>query len=112
MLAMAQRRDWSGHMPGPNGLPGGYPVRLRDGCVELDLPASLSRDEAIAWNRRYEEESGLVVAPDGRATYTGILRERLAALSSGLAAGFYVRDIADAYRQMNDLRSRLERGSS
>ena len=61
MLAMAQRRDWSGHVPGPNGLPGGYPVRLKDGHVELDLPAALTRDEAIAWNLRYEEESGLVV---------------------------------------------------
>jgi hypothetical protein len=112
MLAMAQRRDWRGHVPGPNGLPGGYPVRLKDGHVELDLPASLTRDEAIAWNRRYEEESGLIVTLDGRATYTGILRERLDAFSPGLAGGFHVRDIADACRQMNDLRSRLERRSS
>lgn len=112
MLAMAQRRDWSGHLPGPNGLPGGYPVKFNDGRVELDLPVALTRDEAIAWNRRYEEESGLVVAPDGRAAYTGILRERLQAHSPALAEGFHVRDIADACREMNDLRSRLESRSS
>jgi hypothetical protein len=112
MLAMAQRRDWSGHVPGPNGLPGGYPVRLKDGHVGLDLPPLLTRDEAIAWNRRYEEESGLIVTPDGRAAYTGILRDRLGALSPALAEGFHVRDIAVACRQMNDLRSRLENRSS
>lgn len=112
MLAMAERRNWSGHAPGPNGLPGGYPVKLKDGRVELDLPAALTRDEAIAWNRRYEEESGLVVTPDGRAAYTGILRERLGVLSHALSEGFHVRDIADACRQMNDLRSRLEQRSS
>jgi hypothetical protein len=112
MLAMAQGQDWSGHVPGPRGLPGGYPVRLNAGEIDLDLPTSLTRSEAIAWNLRYEEESGLVVGPDGRAVYTGILRERLAALSPALAGGFHVRDIADVYRAMNDLRSRLERSTS
>jgi hypothetical protein len=109
MLALAQGRDWSGHVPGPHGLPGGYPVRLRGGVLDLDLPSGLARNEAIAWNLSYEEESGLVVLANGRAGYTGILRERLRALSPTLADGFHVRDIADVYRDMNDLRSRLER---
>lgn len=111
-LAMAHGRDWSGHVPGPHGLPGGYPVRLTSGTLDLDLPSALTREEAIAWNLRYEEESGLVVSPDGRATYTGTLRERLQALSPALAGGFHVRDIAHVYRDMNDLRSRLERNAA
>jgi hypothetical protein len=109
MLAMAHGHDWRGHVPGPRGLPGGYPVRLKAGDIDLDLPASLTRSEAIAWNLRYEQDSGLVVGSDGRATYTGTLRERLAALSPGLAGGFHVGDIDNVYRDMNDLRSRLER---
>ena len=44
MLAMAQGRDWSGHVPGPRGLPGGYPVRLAAGEIDLDLPAALTRE--------------------------------------------------------------------
>jgi hypothetical protein len=109
MLAMAHGHDWRGHVPGPRGLPGGYPVRLKAGEIDLDLPASLARSEAIAWNLRYEQDSGLVVGSDGRATYTGSLRERLAALSPDLAGGFHVSDIGNVYRDMNDLRSRLER---
>ena len=109
MLAMARGCDWRGHVPGPCGLPGGYPVRLAAGEISLDLPASLTRSEAIAWNLRYEQDSGLVVGPDGRATYTGILRERLATLSADLAGGFHVSDIEDVYRTMNALRARLER---
>jgi hypothetical protein len=112
MQAMVHGRAWMGHVPGPHGLPGGYPVRLDAGVLELDLPSALARNEAVAWNRRYEEESGLVVSPDGRATYTGILRARLQAFSPALADGFHVRDIADVCRDMNDLRSRLERSSS
>ena len=90
------------------GLPGGYPVRFRGGELDLDLPASLGRDEAIAWNLRYEQESGLVVDPDGRATYTGRLRELVATFSPELAAGFHVRDIDAAYCGMHTLRTRLE----
>jgi len=108
MLAMAKGSDWSGHLPGPNGLPGGYPVKFSAGRLDLDLPANLTREEAISWNLSYEQESGLVIGPTGQANYTGVLRERLAALSSTIASGFNVRDIADACRAMSDLRSRLQ----
>ena len=109
MLAMAARRDWSGHVPGPNGLPGGYPVRFAAGAIDLDLPPDLTRAKAIAWNLRYEQESGVVVGADGRASYTGRLRELLASFSAELAAGFDVRDIEAVSRQMSVLRARLER---
>jgi hypothetical protein len=108
MLAMAAGREWSGHVPGPCGLPGGYPVRLAAGALALDLPASLTHEEAVAWNLRYEQESGLVVGADGRATYTGILRERIAAFSQDLAAGFHVGNLDDVSRAMNALRAKLE----
>jgi hypothetical protein len=87
MLAMASGRNWSGHAPGPRGLPGGYPVKLEAGEVDLDLPPSLTRNEAIAWN----------------------LRERLAAFSPGLAGGFHVDDLEEVHRDMSALRARLER---
>ena len=108
LLAIAAGGDWSGHMPGPNGLPGGYPVKFTARRLDLDLPANLTRDEAIAWNLSYEEESGVVVSPDGDAAYTGVLRERLAAFSPVIANGFHVRDIGDACLAMSDLRSRLQ----
>ena len=79
-------------MPGPNGLPGGYPVRLAAGELDLDLPAALTRDEAIAWNLRYEQESGLVVGADGRATYTG----RSARAARGVQPGRSLADFTSA----------------
>jgi hypothetical protein len=107
MLAMAAGRDWSGHVPGPHGLPGGYPVRLDAGAMQLDLPPGVTRAEAIAWNLRYEQDSGLVI-DDGRATYTGRLRDLIAEVSPDLAAGFHVRDIDEAYRAMHTFRMQLE----
>src|SRR5215831_9975228 len=49
-LAMAQQRAWRGHVPGPGGLPGGYPVALEGGRLELDLPTDIDANAAIAWN--------------------------------------------------------------
>ena len=39
MLAMAAGKNWNGHVPGPHGLPGGYPVKFSAGRLDLDLPA-------------------------------------------------------------------------
>jgi hypothetical protein len=108
MLAMAAGTDWRGHAPGPQGLPGGYPVLYRDGAIELDLPKGVGRAEAVAWNARFEELNGLVVSSDGRVHYTGKLYEALRAASPDLAAGFAVADLDEVYAAMARLRAQLQ----
>jgi hypothetical protein len=108
ILALAENRLWTGHAPGPDGLPGGYPVQLAGGALSLNLPPSVSREDAVAWNARFEEENGLVVGADRRARYTGVLRERLAQHSPTLAEGFDVADIEEVHRSMQELRAKLQ----
>ncbi|HEV7652803.1 MAG TPA: hypothetical protein VGP26_32000 [Actinophytocola sp.] len=38
------------HVPGPNGLPGGYPVRLAGARVSPRLPGAMGEAEAVAFN--------------------------------------------------------------
>lgn len=95
-------------MPGPNGLPGGYPVAYRDGRLDLDLPSPLGRAEAIAWNARFDAENGLSVDAGGRARYNGRLHEKLQAVSPALAAGFALSDIESVHKEMESLRARLQ----
>jgi hypothetical protein len=106
-VAMAQGLGWQGHVPGPNGLPGGYPVRLVGGRLEPDLPAGLTRDEAVAWNTGFEEENGVVVGRDGAVRYTGRVEAALRSLSPQLAQGFAMSDFPAAYRTLSDIRTRL-----
>ena len=108
MLALAHGEDWRGHAPGPNGLPGGYPVKLEAGRLELDLPDRLEPEDAVAWNVRFEADNGLVLRDDGRACYTGLLRERLRQASPELAEGFAVGDLEAVYGEMDALRTRLQ----
>jgi hypothetical protein len=111
-LAMAQGGDWKGHVPGPGGLPGGYPVALKGERLELDLPTGIEAGTAIAWNAAHEVASGLVVDATGRAHYTGRLHDLLAAESPALAAGFDVVDLEQIWRAMCELRDRLSARSA
>jgi hypothetical protein len=104
MLAMAHGRDWSGHAPGPMGLPGGYAIAWQGGRIGLDLPKGIDREAAIAWNVRFEAENGLLVGPDGRARYTGRLHDALRAESPDLAAPFHVADLEQVAQAMSALR--------
>lgn len=107
MLALVSGREWLGHTPGPFGLPGGYPVTCRNGKLELALPAGLSEEDAVNWNREFEEANGLYVDGAGRAHYTGVLYEKLKAHSPDLAEGFDVGDFDQAFDDMETLRTRL-----
>jgi hypothetical protein len=108
ILAMIADNDWQGHVPGPNGLPGGYPVAFRKGVLDLDLPAPIGRADAISWNARFESEDGLAVDGVGRARYSGRLFQKLRAVSPSLAEGFDVHDIEIVHKDMEALRAMLQ----
>ncbi len=71
-----------GHAPGPNGLPGGYPVKLSAEGVEVFLPEGLTLDEAMRINNEGQffdgvesiEKDGTVVLTDKSA---GIMKKLL-----------------------------------
>lgn len=109
LLAMAAGKPWQGHVPGPDGLPGGYPVKLVGGWLELDLPPGLAREEAIAWNASFEAANGLVVSPEGKASFTGVLGGRIAGHIPELRDGFDVRDLEAVCETLLGLRDTLMR---
>ncbi|GGG85679.1 hypothetical protein GCM10011415_40000 [Salipiger pallidus] len=107
ILALAAGTPWNGHVPGPGGLPGGYPVTLSEaGVMSLDLPASVTEAEAIAWNDAFEHAGGLTVS-GSRASYNGRLAELLRAEGFAHADGFDVADLEAVCTDMLGLRDRL-----
>ena len=109
-VAMVDGVAWRGHVPGPGGRPGGYPVRLADGLLGLDLPSGLSEAEAVDWNAAFERRNGVVVGSDGAVRYTGRVEAALRAVSPDIARGFAMRDFDAADRALTDLRARLRAG--
>jgi len=52
------------HSPGPNGLPGGYPIRLSAKGAEVVLPEELSLEEAIKINEKAQWYDGVAMIED------------------------------------------------
>lgn len=69
--AMATDSGILAHAPAPQGLPGGYPVRVgREGGV-VDLPSSITLAEAIRVNEECQRADGIEhIASDGTVTFT------------------------------------------
>lgn len=58
------------HAPAPDGLPGGYPVRVSPSGVALALPPGLTTAEAIALNEACQRFDGIeAIAADGSVTF-------------------------------------------
>jgi hypothetical protein len=107
LCAMVLGRDQTGiHVPGPGGLLGGYPVRLRGGAPELDLPNGVSYREAVDWNRARSVRDGAVVDGD-RVVFSPDAAERVRAVAPDLSDGFTIGDWEDAAAAFVQLREKL-----
>jgi len=85
---------WS--VPSPDGLPGGYPVRVAGGTVTLDLPPGVTEEEAVAFNERHAAGDGIErIDDDGTVHFTAAARQAVAGIAPDLAAPLPVTD--DAY---------------
>ncbi|MEV4414366.1 potassium transporter TrkA [Catellatospora sp. NPDC049609] len=92
-------------LPGPLGLPGGYPVRLTGGAVALNLPG-LDPAEAVAWNNRAGRPDGIEVG-DGRVHHLPRAAAALEAYLPEVAHGWAAADYDTVRDRFCDLRSRL-----
>lgn len=80
--------------PGPHGLPGGYPVRVAAGSIELDLPPGLTEGEAVRYQWRSARGDGVErVESDGTVRFTEESLEAVAPYDADLAAPFAPRDL-------------------
>ena len=84
LLPGAEPLRWS--TPAPAGLPGGYPVRIADGSVALDLPPGVTLAAAISFNERMGRDDGVErVDDDGTVHFTARCREAVAGVAPDLA---------------------------
>jgi hypothetical protein len=64
------------HAPGPNGLEGGFPVRLDASGAEVILPDDIDRSEAVAIGREGNRYNGVErITDDGTVVFTETTRD-------------------------------------
>lgn len=106
VAAVLTGADLDTHVPGPAGLPGGYPVRVTGDRIELRLPPGVDAADAVAWNQRMSLDDGVQVA-DGRVCFPPRAQEYLRPHLPAMADGYPVGDIRPACAELLDLRDRL-----
>jgi hypothetical protein len=106
LLALLEGTALDTSLPGPHGLPGGYPVRLESGRLELRLPPGLDRDRAVAFNQRQAARDGVVV-DGGQARFGPVAAGALRELAPELAGGFAAADTEDVAARLGKLRREL-----
>jgi hypothetical protein len=94
------------HLPGPHGLPGGYPVRLHGPDLTLRLPSGVTEADAVAFNQNAALADGVVVDA-GRVRFGPAATAELDQLAPAIAAGFPVGDLDSATAELGALRDRL-----
>jgi hypothetical protein len=71
ILAIINDTNEITHAPGPQGLPGGYPVRLSAKGAEVIVPAGLTLKEAIHINEEAQKFDGIErIEEDGTLVLT------------------------------------------
>ena len=75
------------HAPGILGLPGGYPISIRNKKIDLDLPPAISQEQAIAFNNTCARADGVErIESDGNLVYTGVAIKTAKPICAELAA--------------------------
>jgi len=95
--------------PAPFGLPGGYPVRVDQGDITLDLPPGVTRDDAIAWNNKQGRRDGVEkVDSDGTVYFTEAAHRAVADLDPDLAEPIQLADISGRTSRLGEVVAALK----
>jgi len=98
------------HAPGPNGLVGGYPIRLGWDEVKLALPSEITREEAIKINLEGQRRDGIEEIKDGNIVFTEAVHEALKKVFSFDCKSFKVSEVDEvAEEQMRKFRETADK---
>jgi hypothetical protein len=98
-----------GHVPGPAGLPGGYPVEIDGQSIALRLPPGVRADAAVRWNERVSVLDGVTVDTTGTVRLTERAIELLARYWANPPTVVPADALPELCRRQLALRARLRR---
>jgi hypothetical protein len=102
LLPGAPSLRWSA--PAPAGLPGGYPVRVADGVVTLDLPDAVGERDAVAFNERMGRGDGIErIGADGTIHFTEACRSALAGVAPDLTEPLPIAELERRARRLDEV---------
>ena len=101
------RQVFYANLPGPEGLPGGYPVRFDSGVFALDLPVGISEEVAISFNHRAGICDGIEQVECGQLRFTPEATDSLKRYVGEYSDGFDFLNLSDAFETFHSVREEL-----
>jgi hypothetical protein len=99
---------FNAHVPGPNGLPGGYPVIVSGRKIQINLPRLVSLQEAVEWNRLEGLKDGVCVDSEGAIEFSDRAVSALRKVSSELPGRFQITELTEVANAFLRVRSSLQ----
>ncbi len=97
LLPGAERLRFSA--PAPQALPGGYPVLIREGQVELDLPENVDLQEAVDFHWRISRQDGIeTVSDDGTIIFSEKAKRAVARINPALCEPLTLKECFPRYQ--------------
>ena len=97
------------HSPGPNGLVGGYDIRLSATGAEVVLPENLTLEEAKAINEEAQKGDGIdKIEPDGTVVYTDTAYDIMKTLIGYDCKRLLPSESDERARELRDLYARFQ----
>lgn len=104
LLAILDDTKLLTHAPGPEGLPGGYPVRLSARGAEVVLPEELSKSEAVKINENAQRFDGIErIKEDGTVVFTKKSNEIMVRLLGYDCQEIHIQECQDRSRELSAL---------
>lgn len=97
------------HVPGPRGLPGGYPVFIQDRAIALDLPESVTTEEAVNYNMEWSELDGVVIDASGIVRFSDRAITAIRNVWSGAPEQFPAHQIGQVCQEFLTIKDRLSK---
>ncbi|MEU1387852.1 MULTISPECIES: hypothetical protein [unclassified Nonomuraea] len=99
-------------LPGPLGLPGGYPVRIRERSLTLELPADMPRAQAVALNRAWAQRDGVSIEESGEVRFSTSASLAIRSELPEFPGSVHARDVPELCSRLLELRGRLRRSQA
>jgi len=111
ILAILHDTNIFTHVPGPNGLIGGYPVHLGKNYAELALPNDISQEEAFKINLEGQRRGGIQnITKKGEIIFTDSVYETQKKIFNFDCKSFFVNDVNEvADEQMAKIKETIKR---
>jgi len=92
------------HVPGPAGLPGGYPAKIFKNSAKISLPGELSETEAVAINEEAGRRDGIEsIKEDGTVVFTEMAAKTMKEVIGYDCPALHPEEDLERARELQDL---------